>query len=278
MGDHTTQPGAPAEVLPLPFPHPYEDIPAGATPASAQDTYPSDSAEPILTSTPTPGQYQKQTAGSPHALAAQPNMTQQQRTAPFDMNAMANALPQQQPYRGQFQHGHNNHDAPRYSPAATMFSPGTPTQNYATQFGTPGMMSALTAQQQQYYVPQHARMPQFYPAAAAMSPQPPSTLPPRTDLGYYSSPVVVSQPPHAALPLQYYYTPAVTVPGQTLPAQGQFLLGQYGVPSFQQQHPDPRTRQPQQGSQGVPPAAPSAHQGNSMFSTAFACFAYAPSC
>ncbi|KAK3310316.1 YT521-B-like domain-containing protein [Chaetomium strumarium] len=241
MGDHTTHSGAPAEVLPHP-----QDAPAGATPASAQYPYP----YPSASVGPTYQRHQEQPAGSQHAFMSQLDMTQQQRTAPFDMNAMANALPQQQqPYRAQY-HG-LSHDAPRYSPATTMgmFSPGTPAQNYAAQFGAAGMMSTVTAQQ--YYVPQHAaRMAQFYPTA--MSPQPPSALPPRTDLGYYPSPLVLNQPPHAAL--QYYYTPAV-------PAQGHIPLGQYGVPNLQQQ-PDPRTRQPQQGSQGVAPAAPSDQPGN----------------
>ncbi|KAK4239444.1 zinc finger CCCH domain-containing protein 45 [Achaetomium macrosporum] len=240
MGDHTTQPGAPAEVLPH-----LQDAPAGATPVSLQYPNPSASAGP-----PAQG-HQEQPAGSQHAFAAQLDMTHQQRTAPFDMSAMTNALPQQ-PYRAHF-HGHN-HDAPRYS-TATMLSPGTPTQMHAAQFGAPSLVGTVTAQQ--YYVPQHARMAQFYPAP--MSPQQPSSLPPRTDLGYYPSPVVVNQPPHAAL--QFYYTPAATVQGQTIHAQGHLALGQYGLPNFQQ-HPDARSRQPQRGSQGASPAAPSIQQGN----------------
>jgi hypothetical protein len=222
MGDNAAQPGAQAE-----FSH---DAPAAASAASAH-TGPgrrNDDGHSPPSSVPQP-QYQshEQPAISPPAFVSQLDMAYQQRRTPFDMNAMANALPQG-PYRT---HPYN-HGPPM---------PGA-------QFATPTTMAPMAMPQ--YYVPQHTHIGQFY--TTPLAPQPPSTLPPRSDLGYYQSPVMMNQQLHA--PQQYYYTPGGQFPAQGHHMQGQVALGQYGLPSMHQ-HPDPRSRQPVlNGHEGGPPS------------------------
>ncbi|KAK4131988.1 hypothetical protein BT67DRAFT_426838 [Trichocladium antarcticum] len=151
----------------------------------------------------------------------------------YDFSAMANALPPQ-PYRPQG-YGQNPQ---RYNTAtASMMSPGTAAQVPAAQYGG-GTAGMGLAQAQQYYLPHHMHMAPFYPTP--LPPQPPTGLPPRPELGYYQSPVVMSQPPHPAA--QFYYTPAPPFPGQVPHVQGQFPPGQYGMPT-PPQYPDSRTRQ-----------------------------------
>ncbi len=152
---------------------------------------------------------------------------QQQRNPPFDMSPMASALPPG-PYRAQ-----------PYSPSHHM--PGA-------SFGTPTTMGPIAAPQ--YYFPQHAHMGQFY--TSPLPPQPPSTLPPASDLGYYQSPVIMSQQLHTGP--QYYYPPPAHFPGNSHYIQGQPPPVQYGL-SFHQQ-PDMRFRQQPGGHETTNPSSP----------------------
>ncbi|KAH6854375.1 YT521-B-like domain-containing protein [Chaetomium sp. MPI-CAGE-AT-0009] len=77
---------------------------------------------------------------------------------------------------------------------------------------------------------------------------------PRSDLGYYSNPIVLNQVPHA--PAQFYYSPGGSFPGQTPHGHGQLALGQYRLLALPQ-HQDPRTRQPQHSGQEANAAPPS---------------------
>jgi hypothetical protein len=175
-------------------------------------------------------------------------MTYQQRMVPFDFSAMANALPQQ-PYRAQ---GYSQ--SPQRYNTASMVSPGTTAQLPASQFGAATMGPVPT---QQYYLPQHMHMAQYY--QTSLSPQAPTTQPSRVELGYYQSPVIMNQPPHPGT--QFYYTPAAPFPGQAPHVQGQFAPGQYGMPTLHQ-YPDPRSRQLQPGSHEANLVSPAHHQKN----------------
>lgn len=226
MGDNAPQPGAPAE-----FSH---DAPAAASPASLHTGSGCHNDGGPSSSSPGPQpQYQsnEQPTIPPPAFASQLEMAYQQRRTPFDMNAMANALPQG-PYRPQpYNHG-----------------PQMP----GAQFATPTTMGPMAMPQ--YYVPQHTHIGQFYPTPLA--PQPPSTLPPRSELGYYQSPVMMNQQIHA--PQQYYYTPSGQFPAQNHHIQGQVALGQYGLPGMHQ-HPDPRSRQSLPNGHDAVPSSPVPH-------------------
>lgn len=245
MGDAPLQFSAPAEFRPRDA---IVGPPPASTPAGAghfTPDYPHVFPQAHLR------QQHEQPAGPQHAFGSQLDMAHQQRTGPFDMNAMANALPQQ-PYRAQ-PYGQN----PQRYNMATMPSPGTATQIPVTQFGTPNTMGPVLSQQ--YYVPQHPHMAQFYPTP--LSPPPPTAMPSRPDLSYYPSSVVVNQSPHPGT--HYYYTPAAPFPGQPPHVHGQVALGQYGPPN-PQQHPSSRPQQPQPVSQDVNAAVSPEQQGNSM--------------
>ena len=212
MGDQATQTGAPVEV-------PQQDASDAAPPISQH------SGPGYLTGELSPASavpyaiYPEQPTSSRHAFASQLDMAyQQQRNAPFDMSAMANALPPG-PYRAQ-----------PYSPGHQMLP---------ASFGTPTTMSPMAAPQ--YYIPQQAHPGQFY--TTAVPPQPPSALPPVPDLGYYQSPVIMSQQLHTGP--QYYYPPPTHYPGNSHYIQGQPPPVQYGL-TFHQP-PDMRFRQPQPG-------------------------------
>jgi hypothetical protein len=225
MGDQASQPSAPAEP-------PRQDAAAVTMPASVQT--PSHAATAEYPSSIAASHLQHQ-----HTFTSQLGMIHQQRMAPFDMSAMANTLPQYrpQPY---------GHPPPRYTAA--------PTQLPAAQYVTPNTMGAMSAQP--YYVPHHAQMGHFY--QTPMSPQPPSTMPPRPDLGYYTSPVAMPQAPHTGA--HFYYTPEAAYTGHIPHAQGQVGFGHHGLPNLHQ-HPDAGSRQPQHGGQGANAASPSP-QGN----------------
>ncbi|KAK4040505.1 zinc finger CCCH domain-containing protein 45 [Parachaetomium inaequale] len=226
MGDQASQPSAPAEP-------PRQDAAAVALPASGHI--------PSHTATEYPSSIAVSHLQHQHTFTSQLGTIHQQVMAPFDMSAMANTLPQ-----GHYRTQHYGHQPPRYTAA--------PTQLPAAQYVAPNGMGAMPAQP--YYVPQHAPMGHFY--QTPMSPQSPSTITPRHDLGYYTSPVAVPQAPHAGAP--FYYTPGAAFNGHIPHAQGQVALGQYGLPNLHQ-YPDAGPRQPQHGGQETN-AAPPSPQGN----------------
>lgn len=232
MGDESLEPGAPAE-----FPGHVTLAGAFPEPVHVESGYITTAPQPAIPSQ----QQHDETAEPQRAFASQLDMTyqphQQSRMGSYDFSAMANALPPQ-PYRPQG-YGQNPQ---RYNTAtASMMSPGTAAQIPAAQYGA-GTAGMGPVQAQQYYLPHHMHMATFY--STPLPPQPPTGLPPRPELGYYQSPVVMSQPPHPAA--QFYYTPAPPFPGQVPHVQGQFPPGQYGMPT-PQQYPDARSRQLQNG-------------------------------
>ncbi|KAK4155363.1 zinc finger CCCH domain-containing protein 45 [Chaetomidium leptoderma] len=238
MGDKTTrvsQPGAPAEV------HRQDAAAAAAAAAAPAPAYiPSYTTTeyPYALAASHPRQHEQHT-GSQHDFMSQLDMTHQQRRAPFDMGSMANTLPPEH-YRAQpYGHGPQRYNA-------------APVQMPTSQFGPPNTMGPMAAPQ--YYVPHHAHMAQYY--QTPLSPQQPSTLPPRHDMSYYPSPMVMNQPPHAGA--HFYYTPGAAFPGHPPHAQGQAALGQYGLPNMHHQHTDTRSRHhPQPSGQELNPASPS---------------------
>jgi hypothetical protein len=246
MGDTPQQPGAPAEYAP-------QDTGEGALQASFSTA---GLGEVMIEGQPPfPAAYLHHQPGSPqHAVSSQLNMTQQHgmaRGQPFDMNAMAAALPQAQGPAGYRPGPYGQGQQARYN-AIAMSAPVSP---YGTQAAT-----APVPGQQYYLAQQHGHMAHFYPTP--MPPQPgPANLSPRADLAYYQNAMMVNQQPHAAA--QYYYPQTAHYSGQG-PAQP--MMAPYAAPSPQQQmdsrqlHPTT----PQTGSQagGVSsPADPGLPEG-----------------
>lgn len=171
-------------------------------------------------------QQQVHLMGFQHAFTSQIGMAQQQRNPSFDMSAMANALPQ-----GAYQGQPYGHPAPRYA-ASQPPGPSPP-------YGTPSAMGTMPTQQ--YYVPQHPQMPQFYQAMPS---------------SYYPSPVVMSHATHNGAP--FYYTPGHSYPPhQALHNQATMTTSQF-VSSNSNQEQNPRFRHPDFGRNlaSTTPAAP----------------------
>ncbi|KAK3989201.1 zinc finger CCCH domain-containing protein 45 [Cladorrhinum sp. PSN332] len=236
MGDTPHQPGAPAE-------HQQQDSPGMAlshsssvgpnnTTADYQSVYPSQHS-------------QQQQQQQPTESQTQLDMSQQQRTpGPFDMNGIANALPQhqQQQQAQQHQHQQPGYRAPPYSNSpqryntAAMPSPGTTAQTPVSHLGP--------APNHQFYLAQQAHMAHYYPP---LSPQQPGTnLPSRPDMNFYAgAPMIVNQQHHPGAHY-YYQTPAFTGQGPHVQAQLQ-MLGQYTQPHPQHQPQEQQSQhQPQQ--------------------------------
>ena len=230
MGDTQHQPGAPFSQL---------DAPAASAPASFLVSS-STGQPPILVgssgpypSTHAPGpqqnQYQHQHQhqqqqygpGPPHgppqhAFTSQLEIAHSQsppRAGPFDMSTMANAIPQPSyrpgpgdpgsPYgRGQQRY----HPMPNPSPAMVAQLPTSP-------FAGQNAMAMMPNQHQQYYLPQHAPMPHYYPNGV----------------------VVGQQQPHPGA--QYYYAQTAHFAAQPPPIQPQLVSSQYIPPVLHQADP-----------------------------------------
>lgn len=237
MGDEPLQSGASAEPS-------RKDALAGK-PSETSRAEPGRAAANHSSSAPPSQSHRRhsQIAGSPRAPQPQLEMTHQPRPPPFDMSAMANALPQQ-PYPPQ-SYGHG---PPRYN-AAAMMSPEVVPPMPSAHFGAPPTVGPVPAQQ--YHVPHHAHMSQYYPTP--LSPQPLAALPPRADLAYYPSPFLVNQPPPPGA--HYYYAPGATFPAHAHHMQGHFPAGQYGPPNAHQNPPETKPRESQPGRQAANPAS-----------------------
>lgn len=129
--------------------------------------------------------------------------------APYNMTAMANALPQS----SQRQY-HQGQQQPSAGPSA-----GMPNQIPFQQYG--GQPALGPVANQQYYLQQQPQMPSYYPTHIAPS-QPYANMP-RPNMGYYPTPAAMSQPAPAST--TYYYTqmghfpvPPQGIPGQVLSA------------------------------------------------------------
>jgi len=139
------------------------------------------------------------------------NMAKHQGQAhggPYNMGAMANALPQPSQRPGQYHPGQHPPTVSSSSMANQL-----PIQQYG---GQPGLGPVAN---QQYYIQQHPQMTPYYPTPIASSQS--YTNMPRPNMGYYPTPVTMSQ----QAPATYYYAqvghfpvPAQSLPGQVLPA------------------------------------------------------------
>ncbi|KAK6954235.1 hypothetical protein Daesc_004201 [Daldinia eschscholtzii] len=189
-------------------------------------------------------QYQQLYGPSPNMFSGQLDMSHTQgpgRQGPYNMTAMANALPQTG-----YRHGYNPGQLPQRfntGPSSNMMPPIP----QVAQFAGPPNMTQLGGQH--YYVTQHPQMAPYYNAHLSPSqqqhqtPQQPN-LSPRHSLSYYPSPVVMNQSQHT-IPAGYYYptsnhftSPHSTIQGQAAP--GQYLLAD-GTSS------DPRGQSPLHG-------------------------------
>jgi hypothetical protein len=176
-----------------------------------------------------PQQPPQQYAGPQHPFSSQFDMAHPQGTTranPYNMNAMMGALPQANYGRGQFAPGQ-----PRFNPSAT--SQIQPVNQYG---GLPN--------QQQYYLPPQAQLPQYYTAPVSPSQPQGSSIPARPNIGYYPAQMTMNSPQAQA----YYYPQPAQYP---TPAQG--MTGQY----MGSTPPDPRLAKPQGGEQ--PGSGPFTH-------------------
>jgi len=227
MGDDTRHPSTPAESC-------QPEAAPGLT-VTEQPSSRAASQEP---------QYGRSTAAPQHFFTDE--MTYPHRTASFDMSSMAQSLPQTH-YRTQTY----GHGGPRYAGQAPMLD--------LSQYGASGGMGAIPAQS--YYAPQHNPMASLY--QPPMTNQPSSTMAPRPDLGYYTSPLVMnSQAAHVGP--HFYYQLAAHFPGQPshpVQFQGQPPLDQYRAPlNSHHQYPNSGLRQVQHGGPqelgATPPSPP----------------------
>jgi hypothetical protein len=189
----------------------------------------------------------EQSAGSQDAFSTQLEMTQQQqRTSPFDLNGVANALPQQPPHRGSAPYGYGYGHGPQRHNGPAMMGPAVTVPGSAAQFPAAGSMAPVPGPH--FYLPsqQHHMPPLYQPS---LSPQPPSAIAPDVGVGYYGSPIIINQTPHPGT--QYYYPPPSPF------SMPNHFAGQYGMANFhhQQMH-GMRPPQPAQSNQEAYPALP----------------------
>lgn len=168
-----------------------------------------------------------------HAFSSQleVQMAQSQasgRGGPYNMNAMANALPQQTYRTGQYPQSQQ-----RFSPtnASTSAMPNQMALQQQQYEGHAGLNPLAT---QPYYLPHPSAMPQYY---SHMSPQPmPANVASRNNTGYYPSPVLMNQ--QASAPSPYYYPQASHYNTQAHGMTSQMVSAQYL--SSTPPHVDPR--------------------------------------
>ncbi|KAK4648765.1 uncharacterized protein QC761_114010 [Podospora bellae-mahoneyi] len=241
MGDTPLQHGAPTEFL-------GKDAPPGTLSVSSSSLGPGHIAAEHPSVYPSTRPQQQPDAGSQHAFATQLEMTHQQRTGGFDMNSMANALPQQAYRPGPYGQSPQRYNAPGIS------SPGTAPQIPVSQYGAPNAMGPA-APSPQYYIPQPHMAAQYYPTP--LPPQQPmgANMPPRGDVNYYGSHVVVNQQHHPGA--HYYYPPTAHFAGQSPHVATQLMHGQYAQSNLH--HLDAGAQHPHLNNQGVPIHSPAHH-------------------
>lgn len=196
MGDTPPQQGTPTEF-------PQTDFHAGPFLVSSTSAHsqPAVASSGILPSSPSHPLPPQQHSAPQDGFTSQLHMAQPQippLAGPFDMNTMANALPQ-----------------PAYASAPY----GRGAQRYQVPVPGPGMTSQFARQNtmnmmpnQQYYFPQHAHMGHFYPGG-----------------------VVVGQQPHPGA--QYYYPQTAHFTSQPPPNQPQLVSSHYIPPTVHQTEP-----------------------------------------
>jgi len=133
------------------------------------------------------------------------------------MAGMANALPQA-PY-----------GAGPYGPSQSAYNPAAvPSSNMAvlppvSPYGVQNPTGPTPSQQ--FYIPHHAQMPQYYSTTPMSPPSQGGAAPTRPDLAYYPNTMVVGQQPHAGT--QFYYAQTAHVPGRAPQGQPQLVGGHY---------------------------------------------------
>ncbi|KAK1977088.1 YT521-B-like domain-containing protein [Colletotrichum cereale] len=167
---------------------------------------------------------QHQQYGPPqhHAFSSQLDMAQQPATGrpgAFNMNGMANALPQaamrHNPYASG---GQQQHQQQRFSPAASSPSMMPQMPQMAPQY--PGQ-AAMPMGNPHYYMPQHPQMQHYY--ANQLSP---TQQPTRPNMGYYPNQMIMNHPQSGHMSQGYYYPPAGHY-GQSQTIQNSMVSAQY---------------------------------------------------
>lgn len=130
---------------------------------------------------------------------------------PYNMSGMASALPQGS-YR-QYAPGQQRFSNATSSP--TLSGPGS-----MPSFGTQADMTAIS--QQQYYMPQHAQISQYYSSALASAQQ--NTATSRSGSTFYPTSMSMGQQAHPSAQFYYsqvtpYATQGQSVSSQIVPAQ-----------------------------------------------------------
>jgi hypothetical protein len=243
MGDIPLQPGAPTESS-------RQNVSTASTIGSGpgfgtvnQPTYPLGQAASFeYRAGGYPPMIQSQYGNAPYTFASHMDMAQgltAGRTGPYNMMAMANALPPPGNYRpvhhGQIQH--------MFNPTAGYPNMSGQVPMHLPQYHVPGSVAPM-AHQQQYYIPQptHAQMQQYYPVPVSPNRQSTNAAV-RVNMGYYHNPVPTGQ--HAYGSGQYYYAQGVSYPSQGQNMHAQMMQANYAPSALQ--HMDLRLEQPQVG-------------------------------
>jgi hypothetical protein len=164
-------------------------------------------------------QYDHQFDPSQNAFSAQFDMTHQQDTGrgalggPYNMSAMANALPQPT-----FRPGMNSAGPARYN--TEMSSPNGPP---VAQYPGPSNMGHLAGQQ--FYMAQHAHMSPYYNAQLPAAQQQ-TGLSPRHNMGFYPSQAMMSHT-QQPLPSGYYYPHPSQYANHNSAVSGNMMPSQY---------------------------------------------------
>ncbi|KAI0136410.1 YT521-B-like domain-containing protein [Xylariales sp. AK1849] len=220
------------------FKSPYHgSAPSGSLASFAQGS----SANPVVFQP----QYQSQFDPSQNAFSAQFDMTQPQDNGrggpqgPYNMTAMANALPP-----NGYRPGFNNNGQHRYNAGGP--SPGV-VQHMAAYAGQSNM-NPLAGQQ--YYMAQHTQIPPYYNNHLQAS-QPQAGLSSRHNMSYYPNQVMMNSA-QQQLHGGYYYPQQSHYTTQAPPMQGHMMSNQY-IPS-DPRGPSPGGAQDQSGSVAYGPS------------------------
>ncbi|KAI0842262.1 hypothetical protein F5Y06DRAFT_285037 [Hypoxylon sp. FL0890] len=193
-------------------------------------------------------QYQQLYGPNPSTFNSQIDMAHAQgpaRQGPYNMTAMAGALPQ-----AGYRPGYNAGQPPQRfnnGPSSGII----PSIPQMAQFTGPPGMAQLGGQP--YYVAQHPQVSPYYnahlsPSQQHQGPQQ-SNLSPRHSMSYYSNSVMMNQPQHPPLPAGYYYPQSSQFPSSHSTIQAQMAPGQYLVADGTSS--DPRMASPLHGNDQV---------------------------
>ncbi|KAI1143341.1 hypothetical protein F5Y05DRAFT_149882 [Hypoxylon sp. FL0543] len=187
-------------------------------------------------------QYQQLYGPTPSAFNSQIDMAHAQgpaRHGPYNMTAMANALPQ-----AGYRPGYNPGQPPQRFNNSSTSSMIQPISQMAQFTGPPGVAQLGG---QPYYMTQHPQVSPYYNPHLSASQQHQGPQSPRHNMSYYPNSVMMNQPQQPPLPAGYYYPQSsqFTSPHSTIQAQmapGQYLLAD-GTSS------DPRVASPSHGNE-----------------------------